>query len=179
MGNASQVQVRDARPDEADAIRTLTLTAFAEYADRMPVVFWAHYRRSLERTLNTWGPEQHIVADKDGLGLVGSVWLFPVSAAAYETATQVGASPEVRLLAVDPRARGQGVGSALMAECARRALGAGARMLCLHTMDIMDVAVRLYERLGYVRAPELDFSPVPGMVVKGYRLHLGMQATSA
>jgi hypothetical protein len=37
----------------------------------------------------------------------------------------------------------------------------------------MQAALRLYERLGFVRAPELDFRPAPGVTVKGYRVDLG------
>jgi hypothetical protein len=34
------------------------------------------------------------------------------------------------------------------------------------------VAMGLYERMGFARAVELDFTPAPGVVVKGYRLAL-------
>ena len=37
---------------------------------------------------------------------------------------------------------------------------------------MMRAAVRLYERLGFARDPALDFSPAPGVTVKGYRLPL-------
>ena len=37
-----------------------------------------------------------------------------------------------------------------------------------HTMVMMQAAVRLYERCGFVRAPELDFCPAQGILVKGY-----------
>jgi len=82
------------------------------------------------------------------------------------------ASPEVRLLAVAPEARGKGVGVALMRECVARARASGAARLTLHTTEMMQAAVRLYERMGFVRAPEIDFRPAPGIVVKGYRLEL-------
>jgi hypothetical protein len=82
------------------------------------------------------------------------------------------AEPEVRLLAVAPAARGRGVGAALMDECVRRACQSGAAVLTLHTTDIMQAAVRLYERLGFRRAPELDIQPAPGVTIKGYRLGL-------
>jgi hypothetical protein len=36
----------------------------------------------------------------------------------------------------------------------------------------MHAAVRLYERMGFARAPELDFRPVESVLVKGYRLSL-------
>jgi ribosomal protein S18 acetylase RimI-like enzyme len=57
-----------------------------------------------------------------------------------------------------------------MQECVTRAHASGTASLTLHTTDIMQAAMRLYERMGFVRAPELDFEPAPGVVVKGYRL---------
>jgi ribosomal protein S18 acetylase RimI-like enzyme len=80
--------------------------------------------------------------------------------------------PEVRLLAVAPLARGRGVGAALMQECVRRVRKTGGRVLSLHTTDMMQAALRMYERMGFVRAPELDFHPAPGVTVQGYRLDL-------
>jgi GNAT superfamily N-acetyltransferase len=82
------------------------------------------------------------------------------------------ACPEVRLLAVAPEARGQGIGTALMEECIRRARGLGSPCLNLHTTDMMQVAMRMYERMGFVRAPELDFHPDPKVTVKAYRFDL-------
>jgi hypothetical protein len=37
---------------------------------------------------------------------------------------------------------------------------------------MMQAALRMYERMGFVRAPELDFHPAPGVTVQGYRLDL-------
>jgi hypothetical protein len=37
---------------------------------------------------------------------------------------------------------------------------------------MMQVAMRMYERMGFVRAPELDFHPDPSITVKAYRLEL-------
>jgi RimJ/RimL family protein N-acetyltransferase len=36
----------------------------------------------------------------------------------------------------------------------------------------MQAAIRLYERLGFQRAVELDFELAPGVIIKGYRLSL-------
>jgi len=36
----------------------------------------------------------------------------------------------------------------------------------------MQVAMRMYERMGFVRAPDLDFDPDPSITVKAYRLDL-------
>jgi hypothetical protein len=37
---------------------------------------------------------------------------------------------------------------------------------------MMQVAMRMYERMGFVRAPALDFHPDPSIIVKAYRLDL-------
>jgi ribosomal protein S18 acetylase RimI-like enzyme len=59
-----------------------------------------------------------------------------------------------------------------MQECIRRARLLGATCLNLHTTDMMQVAKGMYERMGFVRVPELDFHPDPNIVVKAYRLDL-------
>jgi len=163
--------IRDMRHAESDAVRTVVLSAYREYAAIMPAPLWTGYRRQLLATLEAAGPVERIVAEREG-SIVGSVLLFPPATVAYGAAAVSSEYPEVRLLAVIPEARTHGIGLALMEECARRARRAGAAALGLHTTDIMRAAVRMYERLGYVRVPAQDFSPVTGVLIKGYRLDL-------
>jgi ribosomal protein S18 acetylase RimI-like enzyme len=162
--------IRDARDDEREAIRDVTLAAYEEYAAVMPKPFWEGYRQQLLVTLDKEEPVERIVAERKGM-VIGSVLLYPPLANAYP-GTRASAGWEVRLLAVSPLARGQGVGTALMDECERRARRAGATILGLHTMEMMQAAIRMYERRGFERAPELDFYPAQGVLVKGYRLSL-------
>lgn len=56
----------------------------------------------------------------------------------------------VRLLSVAPAARGRGVGRRLTEECIARARRDGAAAVGLHTSPAMEVALPLYERLGFV-----------------------------
>jgi GNAT superfamily N-acetyltransferase len=67
------------------------------------------------------------------------------------------------MLVVDPAARGQGVGAALVEWCIARARTSGVRSLRLSTQTGMTAAGRLYLRLGFVRTPERDWSPEPGV----------------
>jgi GNAT superfamily N-acetyltransferase len=137
----------------------------------MPRPRWEGYRENILATLTDPAPALHIVAEKDG-AILGSVLLYPPGTA-YSTPEEGPLTcPEARLLAVAPEARGQGIGTALMKECIRRAQLLGAACLNLHTTDMMQVAMRMYERMGFVRAPDLDFQPGPGMIVKAYRLDL-------
>jgi GNAT superfamily N-acetyltransferase len=164
--------VRDARPSDRDAIRQVTLSAYQEYAAGMPA-HWERYRQNILATLADVRPAEQIVAEQDRL-ILGNVLLYPTGTAltapdGVSVRTQL---PEVRLLAVVPAARGRGVGAALMKECIRRAGAAGASAVTLHTTDMMQAALRLYQRMGFVRAPALDFHPVPELTILGYRLDL-------
>ena len=78
----------------------------------------------------------------------------------------------IRLLGVDPRFRGAGVGRALTIACIQLGREAGHSQVILHTTAAMQVAWELYERLGFVRAEELDFMQ-EDFPVYGFRLGLG------
>ena len=77
---------------------------------------------------------------------------------------------EFRLLAVHPDARGGGVGEALVQACIHRAKQEGAKGLVLWTQPTMPAAHRLYERLGFLRAPERDEEDPRGFTRLVYRL---------
>lgn len=111
-----------------------------------------------------------IVAELDGR-LVGTVTLYlNLSKPSQEGWPEGWAG--IRLLGVDPSYRGRGIGHALMAECLRRCREQSIKTIGLRTNEIMDIARRMYEQMGFTRVPEFDFHPVPGVVVTAYRLDL-------
>jgi GNAT superfamily N-acetyltransferase len=170
--SSGELRIRDARPSDRDAIAAVTLSAYQEYALSLPEV-WEGYKRNILATLASPEAAEQIVAEKSGQ-LVGAVLLYPARTLGAQPGRASTALPwpEVRLLAVAPVARGQGVGTALVLECVTRGRRSGAQALTLHTTDVMRAAMRLYERLGFHRASELDLEPAPGVVAKGYRLDL-------
>jgi len=166
------LRTRGARSDDRGAIEAVTLAAYEQYAALMPS-HWEGYRQNILATLTAARSDAQIVAEEDGR-LVGSVLLYPAGSVMARPGggSITLAEPEVRLLAVAPAARGRDVGATLMYECIRRARESGAAALTLHTTDIMQAAMRLYERLGFGRTPELDIQAAPGVTIKGYRLGL-------
>lgn len=64
----------------------------------------------------------------------------------------------IRLLAVNPEVRNLRVGKALTNACIRRAKDIGTSQVILHSTKSMEVAWKMYEKMGFARAPDLDFS---------------------
>jgi GNAT superfamily N-acetyltransferase len=76
-----------------------------------------------------------------------------------------------RLLAVDPSARGQGVGSLLVNECIKKANDRKHSHVIIHSTSAMQTAWKMYEQLDFKRSEDLDFKQ-EDLQVFGFRLNL-------
>ena len=61
---------------------------------------------------------------------------------------------QLRLLYVDPAARGLGIGSKLVEECLRFARAAGYTEMILWTNSVLEQARRIYQRTGFTLTGE-------------------------
>lgn len=87
------------------------------------------------------------------------------------TATREPNASGFRLLAVHPAHRGRGLGKTLTVECIRKAEANQSANLVIHTTRAMQAAWKMYEELGFKRAPDLDFLQGE-LPVFGFRLRL-------
>jgi ribosomal protein S18 acetylase RimI-like enzyme len=110
-----------------------------------------------------------VVRDDRGR-VVGSVALVLTGDFGEVTTSDEEAS--FRMLVVDPAAQGRGLGTLLVTTCLDRARAAGKRRMVISTGTRMTAAQRLYERLGFTRLPERDWSPVPGIDLLVYSCEL-------
>ncbi|TDD95391.1 GNAT family N-acetyltransferase [Jiangella asiatica] len=160
-------QVQTAQPADFDDIGRITVEAYDvdgflegdhDYAEELA----DSVSRAEKATLL-------VAAETDGT-VLGSV-TFCRPGSTYTEISRPGES-EFRMLAVAPAARGRGVGAALVHSCVELARRHGDRALVLSSLPRMRTAHRLYERLGFVRLPERDHEPVPGIRLIAYRLSL-------
>jgi GNAT superfamily N-acetyltransferase len=162
--------IRDAVKEEFLYIREQRVNSYEEHAKKIPDEHWKALKQAISSDADGLEDVERIVAELDG-EIVGSVALYPAKTVAYEGYVEELDYPEIRMLAVIPQARGNGVAAALISECIRRTKAKGFASIGLHTADFMESAMRLYERLGFERLPQLDFEPAnDGIIVKAYRL---------
>ena len=160
--------IRPARAQEYAEIGELSVRVYlAEGYTRAD----SHYPTVLRDVAGRAAQAEVMVAVDESDRLLGTV-TYAGGGSAYAETARGADEAGFRMLVVDPAARGRGVGRALVDWCVRRAERDGARVLRLSTQSAMTAAGRLYERLGFVRTPDLDWSPEPGVRLITYELVL-------
>jgi ribosomal protein S18 acetylase RimI-like enzyme len=161
------VQVRSARPEEYAAAGALTVRAYVVDGFTQPESPYVSQLADAARRASE--AELYVAVDRADR-LLGAVTFAPPDSS-YAEITGPGEAG-FRMLAVDPTARGRGVGEALVRACIGRAAALGCSVLRLSTLPDMTAAHRLYQRLGFYRTPDLDWEPMPGDRLLTYALDL-------
>jgi len=160
-------RIRRAEPHEYDLVGDLTLGAYV--ADGLSSVE-SDYVDVLKDAASRAEKAELWVAVDEHEQVLGSVTLSPAGSP-YREISRDGEG-EFRMLAVHPGARERGIGEALVRWCIDRSRGLGDERMVLCTQKENATAIRLYARLGFVRLPERDWSPVRGVDLVAYTLDL-------
>lgn len=113
------------------------------------------------------------VASSENEEILGAVLYFSIMEhyGSGGSASEQKNASGFRLLAVSEKARGLGIGKALIEACISKARKDGNSELIIHSTEYMKVAWKMYERLGFKRSTDLDFNQA-GVSVCGFRLLL-------
>lgn len=160
--------IRPAVPDDFEAVGQITVRA---YLGGGHLTEGSTYVQTLADAGRRAAGAELWVAVDDAQGRVLGTVTFAAPGTAFHEIAEAGEA-DVRMLAVDPNAQGQGVGAALMVRCVERARELGLTAIALSTQPSMRAAHRVYERLGFERVPERDWQPMPGIELLAYRLDL-------
>jgi GNAT superfamily N-acetyltransferase len=161
------VIVRDARPDELAEVGEIRVAAYVADGFMSPD---SGYAPTL-RTLGGNGDGEILVAVNEADGRI----LGTVTLQFWPHGGEIGVEPgdaEIRALAVTPGEQGRGTGTALLKAVIERAGRAGVRRLLLLTQREMKTAQHMYERAGFHRMPDRDWSPVERVILLAYGLPL-------
>jgi GNAT superfamily N-acetyltransferase len=163
--------VRAAGQREQAAILDLLLRANRDYRKVLPTRIFDACIRDLRRLAAAWADKDFLIAESDG-ALLGVV-------AFYRDASVQGLGlpsewAALRALAVDPEARGRGIGRQLAEACVLRAWRMGRQFIALHSAEFQEVARKLSLTMGFQRCPQYDFNvgDLPDLDLKGERLAL-------
>ncbi|GIG58208.1 N-acetyltransferase [Longispora fulva] len=164
------MRVRLAGPADMTAIGAITVAAYVHGGQVSGD--GSGYELALADAAGRAAGADLLVAVDDDDTVLGAV-TFCVHGQRYAELTRPGEA-EFRMLAVDRAAQGRGVGEALVRACLDRAVGLGctAMVLCTRDESVALPARRLYTKMGFVRTPELDWSPVTGVTLDAWRLEL-------
>ncbi|HUG86403.1 MAG TPA: GNAT family N-acetyltransferase [Euzebya sp.] len=155
--------IRHAQEGELDIVASLIVDAYAEFAASMAPDAWSMFAQDIANVYGRLSDGEIIVAERAGK-IVGTLTVYR---------DWRGAQPDtlaLRLLAVPPVERNSGVGSALMEWAVAEARTDGKRRVVLTAMQVMDTVRDMAEKMGFVRARELDHEPAPGVRVEGFSL---------
>jgi ribosomal protein S18 acetylase RimI-like enzyme len=141
------------RPGDFDALGELTVSAYQALFDE-PL---GDYEHELRDVAGRAADSVVLVAIGDRDDVLGGVTYVPGSERAMSEFDDDDAAG-IRMLAVDPRHQGEGIGRALVEECIRLARAAGRARTVLHSTIYMTAAQGLYASLGFVRTPDRDVS---------------------
>ncbi len=159
------MEIREAREDEYAAVGDLTVAGYDAdgYLTYPDGTFDDNYAGWL-RDATSRGRSSVLLVAADGDELLGTVTWCPPGSSAREVSTS-DTQGEFRTLSVAPAARGRGIGRALVTACFDRARAAGLTEVVLCSLEDMKPAHQLYESFGFVRRPELDWSPQPDVTL--------------
>jgi ribosomal protein S18 acetylase RimI-like enzyme len=162
------VKVRRATSWDYAIAGELTVEAYADFTTGPADTYITHLRdaETRDREAELWVATPD---DRDDL-VLGCVTLCPPGSPWREISRED--EGEFRMLAVAPAVRGRGVGAALVRMCVDRFRSDGARAVVLCTLEEMVGARALYDRLGFARVPERDWSPMDGVHLIAFRLPL-------
>jgi ribosomal protein S18 acetylase RimI-like enzyme len=148
--------IRDFLQSDTTQVNALALRAFEQFKDAYQD--WPAFRAKIGNMSALADVGEIFVAEVEGQ-IVGAVAY--VGPGAPKAAFFRPEWPIMRMLVVAPGFRGRGIGRALAEKCFRRAQRDRAPVFALHTSELMQIALPMYQRMGFKWAAST--SPIHGV----------------
>lgn len=173
--------IRNARPAEFQSVGQLMVKVYSSLKGFPDQATQPAYYQMLANVgrLTAQPGTQLLIAISPGGYIGGAVVYFSdmkYYGAGGSASSEINASG-FRLLAVDEKARGMGLGKRLSLACIEKAEHAGHRQIIIHSTKAMKIAWKMYEKLGFTRSEDLDFEQ-EDLQVFGFRHYIGGRGVS-
>lgn len=161
MGHSSPVPepltIRTATPADLEAAADICVAAYDAAGQLEP---GSPYAATLRDTPLRAATGVLLVAERAG-DVVGTVTICPMGTEFAEICRP--GELEFRFLAVHPDHQREGIADALVAACEDHARAHGLHTLAICVRDTNVGAAAMYERRGFTRVPDRDWTPRPGV----------------
>lgn len=136
--------VRDFSPADAQEVDRVAISAFEQFREQY--IDWPGFASIIARMASLSETAEIIVAESEEciIGAVGYIGPGKKKNSFFNPDWAI-----MRMLVVQPSARGNGVGRSLADECLVRAERDNAKFIALHTSNIMNIALPIYQRMGF------------------------------
>jgi GNAT superfamily N-acetyltransferase len=173
--NNQELEIRNAKPEEFNKVGILMVKVYSQLEGFPKESEQPEYYKMLLNVGNLTEKDntELLVAISDENKVVGAVVYFSdlKNYGSGGTVAEIKNASGFRLLAVDPKERGKGIGKLLSKECINRAKKLNQNQLFIHSTESMKIAWGMYERLGFSRYLKIDF--IQGeLPVFGFKLNI-------
>ncbi len=170
-----QYRIRNANPSEFQEIGNLMVKVYSQlegFPKESEQPLYYKMLLNIGDFTNKIGTEL-LVAVSDDNKIFGAVVYFNDMQyyGSGGTATKEKNAAGFRLLAVDPKGRGLGIGKLLTQECINKAKVNNLSEVIIHSTKAMQTAWKMYEKMGFTRSEDLDFLQGE-LPVFGFRLKI-------
>ena len=161
----TDILIRDYHHDDANAVNATALSAFEQFSSQYDD--WIGFKKRIGSMSDLSQHAKLFIAEYNS-EVCGAVGYVSPGSSLPDFFSEEWAS--LRLLVVNPSCRGKGIGRGLVEMCISRAKQDGASVLAIHTSPIMEVALPMYLRIGFVKVK--DIPEIHGVPYSIYKLAL-------
>lgn len=168
-------EVRTAKKDEFEEVGSLLVRVYSELNGFPKIEEYPEYYDTLKNVGKlTENPNIELFVAVSEQNQIGGAIVYFNDMKYYGSggsATKEKNACGFRLLGVDSKTRGLGLGKKLTQFCINKGKNSDCETMIIHTTNYMKLAWKMYERFGFKRADDLDFMQ-GNLTVLGFRLKL-------
>ena len=159
------MHIRPFKSEDSNQLNQVAVEAFSQFEQHYSD--WQSLITAVGKMANLAETARLFVAEDNG-NIVGGVALVPPNDNPNSHFDKTWAA--IRMLVVSPDCRGKGIGRALTEACIEHAKQSQVKTIGLHTSPIMQIALAMYQRMGFEKFKGID--PIFGVEYGVYKLEL-------